>query len=213
MGEPLTRAVGVARQAGDTVQLVGEVIDTSSEGTVLLQYPTVDHQVGVIAAVHSSPECHVGQLDVKYLPGGAGTGTDFGTILLRNRSASWCELVGPATITGLSAGHPVTDTVRVSVADGLELSPHAVAAMPGRAFPADQLAMLVSLSAEYRDDKDGNLCTPHWIIPTTWRIVLGSNTLTLANSGTTADARPLRASGLITCRGQFGAAPMRVATS
>lgn len=213
MGEPLTRAVTLARQAGDTVELDGELIDESSEGTVLLQYPTVSNQVGVIAAVHSSPRCQAGQLAIQYLTGGASTGNDFGTIVLRNTSASWCELDGPVTVTGLAPSHPTTNPVRATVADGLELSPHAAAAVPGHALPTDQLAASVSLSAEYRDDKDGSLCNPHWIIPTTWRVVLGSETLTVANGRATADARPLGAGGLITCRGQFGAAPMRVATS
>ncbi|WP_375480785.1 PASTA domain-containing protein [uncultured Jatrophihabitans sp.] len=213
MGESLRRAVSLARQAGDTVFLDGELIDGSAAGTVLLQSPTLGHQLEVIAAVHRSPPCRAGQLAIQYLPGGAGAGNDAGTILLRNSSAFWCELDGPAVVTGLGAGHPVTNDLRIAVAGDLELSPHAAAAAPGRSLAANQLVASLSLVAEYRDDTNGPLCNPHWVVPTSWRVVLGSATLSVANGRATADARPPGAGGLITCRGNFDASSVRTATS
>jgi hypothetical protein len=182
-------------------------------GTVLLQEPTLDHQVEVVVAVHPSPPCLAGQLAIQYLPGGAGAGNDFGTILLRNTSGSWCELDGPAAVTGLTAGHPVTHTLGLAVASDVELSPHAAAAIPGQAVPAHELIASLSLSAGYRDDADGSMCNPHWVVPTTWRLALSAITLTVANGRATADVRPPGAGGLITCRGQFRAGPIRLATS
>ena len=213
MGEPLVRAAAAAREAGDSLYLGGALLDDSAAGTVLLQYPTLDHQVEVIAAVHHSSPCRAGQLAVQYLAGAAGAGNDFGTILLRNVSASWCELDGPATITGLISGHPVTRTLRVPVSDSLELSPRATVAMAEHALPADQLTAATVLSAVYRDDPDGSLCEPHWVIPTTWQVVVGAETLSVDNGRATAKATPPGAGGLITCRGQFGASAIRTATS
>lgn len=211
VGQTMAHAAATARRVGDQVDYAGELFDASAADTVLLQYPTLDHQVGIIAAVGHSPACRAGQLAIQYLPGGAGTGSDFGTILLRNISASWCQLDGSAAITGLAAGRPVTKTVTVTVAGDLELSPRAAAAVPGQALPADQLAASLLLSAEYRDDTDGRMCTPHWIVPKVWRVVLDAITLTVANGRATANARPPGAGGLITCRGHFGGGPIRIA--
>jgi hypothetical protein len=213
MGQTLAHAVDAARRAGDHIELGGGFVDNFQAGTVLLQYPTLGHQVEVIAAVHHSPPCRAGQLAIQYLPGGAGTGNDFGTILLRNTSAAWCELNGPAAVTGLTGGRLVTNTRKLPVVGDLELSPHAAAAEPGHALPADQLTASLSLSAEYRDDRDGSLCNAHWVIPKTWRMVLDAVTLTVANGRATADAKPPGAGGLITCQGQFGAAPIQASTS
>jgi hypothetical protein len=210
LGQTLTHAADTARRAGDQIVLGGELVDGSPAGTVLLQGPTQDHQIEIIAAVHRSPPCRAGQLAIQYLPGGAGAGNDFGTILLRDTSASWCELDGPAAVTGLIGGHRVTSTL--TVAADLELSPRAVAAIPGQVLPADQLAASLSLTAEYRDDTDGSLCGPYWVVPTSWRVVLDSVALTVANGRATAQARPPGAGGLITCRGRFGGAPIRTAT-
>ena len=96
----------------------------------------------------------------------AGTGNNFGTILLRNDSGSWCELDGEVSITGLSAsGRPVTRTINEPVSRNLELSPHAAPAVPHQQLPVDQLAASVPLMAEYRDDHDGSNCAPHWVVP------------------------------------------------
>lgn len=213
LGQTLTHAADTARRAGDQLKLGGELVDSAPAGTVLLQDPTLDHQIEIIAAVHHSPPCRAGHLAIQYLPGGAGTGNDFGTILLRNTSTSWCELDAPAAVTGLTGGHRVTNTLRLATAGDLELSPLATAAVPGQALPADQLAASLSLSAEYRDDADGTPCIPHWVVPTTWHVVLGAATLTVANNRATAHAGPPGAGGLITCRGQIGGAPIGIATS
>jgi hypothetical protein len=213
LGSTLPEAAATARREGDTLEVGGELIYESAAGTVLLQYPTADHQLEVIVAVHRSPRCRADQLDVQYLPGSAGAGNDFGTVLLRNVSGSWCELSGPATITGLTSGRPLTRTVRLTVVRDLELSPAAAGAVPGRALPADQLAASISLIAEYRDDQDGSSCTPMWVVPKTWRVALDSQALTVANGRATADATPPGTGGLITCRGRFGASSVQTATS
>jgi hypothetical protein len=209
MGLTLTAAAATARRSGDSLVLDGELLDASAAGTVLLQGPTLGHQIEVIAAVHRSAPCRDGQLAVQYLPGGAATGNDFGTIVLRNVSASWCELDGRASVTGLTAGRPVTSTVSIAGAAQLELSPRAAAAVPGRALAPDQLVASLSLSAAYRDDENGSLCARHWEVPEAWRVVLRSGALAVANGRGTADARPQGSGGLITCRGRFAASPMR----
>lgn len=213
LGQTLRHAADTARRAGDQIELGGELVDSSPAGTVLLQGPTLNHRIEVIAAVHHSPPCRTGQLAIQYLPGGAGAGSDFGTILLRNTSVSWCELDGPAVISGRTGSQRVTNTLELAIAGDLELSPAAAAAVPGHALPADQLVASLMLSAEYRDDTDGSLCDPHWVVPVTWRVVLGAVTLAVTNGRATASARPLGAGGLITCRGRFGGAPIRIATS
>ena len=213
MGEPLTKAIAVARQRGDTIELAGELIGRSAPGTVLLQYPTLDRQITVIAAVRSSQPCQTGQLAMQYLPGSAGAGNDFGTILLRNLSTTWCELDGRITVIGWTAGHSITPRVEAAVVPNLELSPRATAAVPGQTLPADQLVASVSLTAEYRDDQNGSLCTTHRIVPASWHFTVNSITLIVPNGRATAEATPAGAGGLITCRGQFGATSARVATT
>lgn len=213
MGEPLAKAEAAAEQAGDSFAIDGEIVDQANTGTVLLQYPTLNHQVEVVAAVAQSPPCRTDQLAIQYMAGGAGMGNDFGTILVRNVSSSWCELTGAVQISGLIHGQPVTRTVTVAVAADLELSPHARPAGPDHASPLDQLAASLPLSAEYRDDGRGSLCGAHWIVPTAWRVVVGSATLTVPNARANADARPPGAGGLITCRGNFGAGELQLATT
>jgi hypothetical protein len=175
-GLTLTQASTAAEEAGETLILSGEIVDSSPNGTVLLQSPAIGGQVGVIVAVHRSTACTVGQLRLQYLPGEASAGNVGGTLLLRDASDSWCELNGPATLTGLTNGTPVTDTIDVKVAENLELSPNAKAAGVHQRFPSDQLVASVLISAEYRDDADGS-CQPHWVVPETWRLTLGQITL------------------------------------
>jgi hypothetical protein len=213
MGDSLRQAAALAEQAGDSVELVGELTDRSAAGTVLLQYPTLDHQVAVIAAAHRSPPCRDGDVALQYVPGNAGAGNDFGTMLLRNISTSWCELDGPVAVTGLTAGRPVTGTVEVAVTPGLELSPDAAAAVPGSQVAPDQLVATVLLSAGYRDDYGGSPCDPHWIVPTSWQVAVGTAAITVPNGRATAVARPPGAGGLITCRGRFGTSAVELATS
>ena len=214
MAMSLSAAETAARRAGDALELAGELTSPGMLGAVLLQYPTVDHQLEVIVAVHPSPACRLDQIAIQYRAGGAGTGNNFGTILLRNDSGSWCELDGEVSITGLSAsGRPVTRTINEPVSRNLELSPHAAPAVPHQQLPEDQLAASVPLMAEYRDDHDGSYCAPHWVVPKTWRLVLQSATLTVPNGRATANARPPGVGGLITCRGEFGAGTVQIATS
>lgn len=214
MAMPVSAAQGAARRAGDTLELDGELIAPGTAGTVLLQSPVVDHQLEVIVAVHPFPACRSTQIAAQYRPGAAATGDDFGAFVLRDRLGSWCELDGPVSITGLSAsGNPVTPTVEARGARHLELSPRGAPAVRHRRLPADELAAYLPLTAGYRDDRDGSGCTPHWVVPQAWRLVLAAGTFTMPNGRGTADARPLGSGGLITCRGRFGAGAVQIATS
>lgn len=206
MGEPLVRAAATAVQAGDQIDLDGELVDDSAAGSVLLQEPTSDHRIDVLVAVHRSPPCRAGQLATQYLPGGGGAGNDFATIGLRNTSGSWCELDGPASVVGLVSGRPVTSARSVAVDPELELSPHAAASVPGRGPRADQLTASLSLSTTAS-------CTARRVASTTWRLTLGSITLAVANGRAAAGVVRAGGGGLVSCAGQFGVAAIHLAIS
>jgi len=213
MGLTLPQASAVAKESGDTLALGGELADSAPNGTVLLQSPIADSQVDVIVSVGQSTPCRAGQLSLQYLPGAASAGNVSGTLYLWNSSVSWCGLTGPVTLTGLTDGAPVTKTIAVQVPPNIELSPNAQSAALHQALPVDQLAASILVTAEYRDDADGSLCKPHWVLPQTWRLALGPETLAVPNGRRTANVRPIGTGGLVTCRGQMGSGPLQIAGS
>lgn len=207
LGDSLPVVATVARRARLTLEPPDELRTTASApGTVLLE-SLLDGQLSlVIAVAPTAPPCTAPQLALQYLPGGAGTGNDFGQLVLRNTSGGWCAL-GALRVTGRDArGQDVTPTVAVPAGPLTDLSPHAAAERPGSAPVAGQSVAIVQLIAGYRDDPTApnGMCTPHWVIPATWRVTVGGGTLTVRNAQA-KDGRPPGAAGLITCRGAFRA--------
>jgi hypothetical protein len=158
-------------------------------------------QVGLILAVHRAPTCAAGQLAASYLAGGAGTGNDFGTIVIGDTGVRPCTLAGPLLVTGLAAdGAVVTASARFPVTEPAVLSP---------ARQADALVGQLMLTAEYRDDPAAanGLCEPYWAVPATWRVVFpGGQVLTVANAAPGNPVKLVPSGGFVTCRGELGAA-------
>jgi hypothetical protein len=142
----------------------GGVIDRAARtGTVIFQsLPAglpdngADRQVNVITAVRRSPPCAAGQLALTYI--GGEPATDFGTLLVRDRSRHACALGGPVRVTGLNpAGRRVTSTVRFPFEGAAVLSPSAgpITRPPGGGKPGGfapgELVGVIGLQAEYRD--------------------------------------------------------------
>jgi hypothetical protein len=199
LGQAAARAA--ARRSGFSVRVDGEAIDTRVPfGTVIFQtdppgFPESSGQIGVVLAVRPAAACAPPQLVPGFTPGGASTGYDMASIVIRDRSAVPCQLAGPLRLSGLNtAGQQVTSTITYQVAGTAVLSPHAAPA---------ELAAIILLAAEYRDDPaspDG-LCTAHQVMPASWRIVLGTGaSISVPNKG----EGPGR--GLTTCRGQLATA-------
>jgi hypothetical protein len=178
--------------------VVGEIVDArSGPGTVLLQAGT-----DVLVAVPPAAACAARELAVHYRAGDAGTGNDFGTVVLRNRATTWCALGGPIRIIGLDgAGRTVTQTATAAVAAPLVLSPDGT------------LAAEILMIAGYRDDPlaPNGLCDAHWIVPETWRLDLPDGVLAVPNAQGRV-GRPIGSAGLVTCRGRFGAREARLET-
>jgi hypothetical protein len=205
VGMPSAAARRTARDAGRAFVVAGELPDQQSPpGTVLLQSAS-GREVTVIVAVRPSRPCLAADLTVRYRAGGAAAGMDGGTVIITNRSSTWCELRGPIRFTGLdAAGRPVTETATAQVIANLELAPH----------PIVGLRAETALSAEYRDDPtapDG-LCERNWVVPTTWRVAIGAETIELPDAGGRI-SRQVGATGLVTCWGRFAAGRVDLATA
>jgi len=78
MAMSLSAAETAARRAGDALELAGELTSPGMLGAVLLQYPTVDHQLEVIVVVHPSPACRLDQITIQYRAGGLALATTSG---------------------------------------------------------------------------------------------------------------------------------------
>ncbi len=174
-GRRLTRALGEF-----VFDLTSPATDPSGIETVLSR-PT------------AAPACTGRQLSASYGAGGVGTGNDFSRLVIRNASASRCELRGPVTVTGLDErGRSVTASVR--------------AAMPAPIVLDRASTATVGLAAGYRDDPSApnGLCRPHWVAPYSWRLEVAGRQLTVRNGRGDPEQRP-GFNGLVTCRGAFTA--------
>lgn len=219
-----TAIVARARRSHFTVNFGGAVIDEAvPSGTVVFQSLPAGARdsgpggdVDVILATGRAPDCTASQLALTYLGGGAGAGSDFGTVLVRDTSARPCTLTGPLLVTGLGAdGRADTTTIRGSVSGVSVLTPHAG---PIRWRPPGTLAGTrpgeltdeLDLISAYRDgpaNVDNGLCTPLWVVPATWRVTFpGGHALTVANADPADQLKLAGSGGLVTCRGRLGLA-------
>jgi hypothetical protein len=212
-------AAAAARRHGFSLGVDGAAFDDQVPlGTVIFQSPPPGvsdtgpgMSLDVIVSVPHAPSCGPAKLALDYRGGEASAGNDFGTIVFRDAGAAPCRLAGAVSLTGLNAaGEPVTTTVTADVAGPGVLSPHA-APVPAKAGPGvGELVYGWTLQAEYRDDaaaSDG-LCTTHWVIPATWRVVLSDGAAFTVRNADPGNRGLSPTGGLVTCRGRLGfAAP------
>lgn len=222
IGLSATAAARQAHRQHFTVYIDGAVLDPGvAAGTVVFQSPPAGahdslpgRDVAVILATRKVPACTASQLALSYLNGGAGAGSDFGTLLVRDSSARPCTLTGPLTVTGLGTdGRPDTTTRGMEVTGPAVLTQNAG---PVRWRPPGELAGtrpgeltgVLRLISEYRDGPasvDGGLCQPLWVVPATWRVGLPDGRhLLVRNADPANPAGLVRSGGFVTCRGQLG---------
>jgi hypothetical protein len=150
--------------------------------------------------------CSLHDLAFEYLGGGAGAGNDFGTILIRDVSASPCLLRGPVIVSGINRSHQVvTQTVSYPVAPDLILTARAARVTPGDFAPRGVVIGDLLMAAGYRDDPaspDG-LCRAHLVIPAAWRLTLLHGESTVADASYDPQDPHNRYSSLLTCYGQI----------
>lgn len=207
-----------ARHNGLALQQDGAVLDPRVRtGTVVFQSLSAGtpmgpagpgQQVSVIIAVHAASACRPPQLGLDYIGGGAGAGSDFGTVILRDVSAAPCRLPGPLRLAGLDAtSRRVTQSVRYPVATPAVLSPDAPRVTQLTALSPGELVGVMVLSAEYRDDPSSpdGICAARRIVPAIWRIQLPSGaSVTVPNSDSLDTGRQFAPDGaLLTCRGEL----------
>jgi hypothetical protein len=189
------------------IVVAGETVDQSAlPGTVVAQSPAAGNiatQVSITIAVPQSAVCTKAQLALTYLGGGAGAGSDSGTVVARNVSDQWCTFSGPALVVGLDrTARAVTQSVTYPVTP-FALSPGAGEPPHGQQPPANEIEANVVLSASYRDGPQPNgLCDTMQIIPATWQLTLpGPVVLTVRNDDPQDPLPAFRQ--LITCQGQM----------
>jgi len=154
--------------------------------------------------INRPPACTVAELALDYQGDGAGAGSDFGTIWIRDVAAQPCLLRGPVELTGIDrAGKAVTYTVTYPVHEGPALSPKAVRVPIGTTPAPGKVVGALLLSAEYRDDPSSlnGLCEQNRVVPAHWRLSLPGGALIVANSS--HDPAFPAYSSLLTCRGEL----------
>jgi len=222
IGMGMRSAAAVASRSRFELYVDGEAIARSSVGSVIFQVLPAGipdagpgTQVSVILAVRSGPACTAGQLALSFSGGVAGAGNMFGTVLVRDVSGQPCTLTGPLRLTGIDrAGRPVTRTLTFAVTGVAVLSPRTgpfsqrviFAGNPTQTARGAFVGQL-HIVAEYRDAPNGRYCSPLWVVPRSWRVVLpGGRALAVANGDRAGPGLKLVPSGgLVTCRGELAA--------
>jgi hypothetical protein len=217
IGLAVRRAISVAQRQHFTLTVDGEAVDPAvPAGTVIFQVlPAAvpdpgpsPYSLSTVVAVHSAPECRASELRLSYRAGGAGAGSDFGEILLRDVTSAPCHVGGRLQITGVNAnGRPATNTVTATIAAPGVLTPDTPAVHDLAPVPPGVLAWL--LQAAYRDDgtSPNGLCAAHYVIPARWRVRLPDGSVVLVPNADSGSQLRLVSShaGLVTCRGRLGA--------
>jgi hypothetical protein len=128
--------------------------------------------------------CTWHRLAMNYYGGGAGMGTDFGLIRLRDIAKAPCRLAGRIGLAGLTPSGAVdTVTLIYHVPKALTLTARAARIETGREAPAAVTVASIQIEAEYRDQPHGGpigLCTRR-VIPARWRVTLATGSATVAN--------------------------------
>ncbi|GEM_PF-3389586 len=202
------------------------VIRAARPGTVVFQVPPAGvpdavpgRVISVVLAARPAPGCVPAQLALSYLGGGAGAGSDFGSVVVRDDSPRPCALAGPLRLAGTDpTGRLVTRTVVFPVAGAALLSPatgpvsqRVTTAGSPQAAARGAFVAILALAAEYRDGPasvDHGYCEPLWITPAGWRVTLpDGQSLTVPNADPFTSARFSRSGGLVTCRGELAGVP------
>jgi Protein of unknown function (DUF4232) len=204
-----------ATRRGAILTVDAELLDPHLPlGTVLVQSPAAGQptsegrQVDVDVAVRRGPICTAHQLRATYTGGGAGAGTAFAFITVRDASRASCTLQGPLRVTALdSDGSSLASNV-ISV-KGTALAPFVLtaAATARSAYDGSALVAETFLSST---DYAGN-CTGPAPRPASWRIdLLGRQTGDTGIVATPYAPKRLRGTGgppIIVCDGKVGAGP------
>ena len=150
----------------------------------LRTYPT---ETPTITPVPAAPDCVASQLAATFWEGLVGAGNMFGTILLRNTSASACSMEGAQTFYGVDAqGRRDTPGMSQPYTLARVVLPSRTPAPSETAGPTPGAYLEISIIGGYRDDgTDGGingLCTAaNEVVPATFVVTLGSVTLRVAN--------------------------------
>jgi hypothetical protein len=191
--------VAQARQRGTHVSVTAELSDPNAAlGTVLTQAPTAGAHTmrgdgyEVVVAVRRERACLPADLSIGALGGGgAGAGTAFGSLTVRDVHAAACVIRGPLRISALGS-------------DGEELSSNVIAvhgvASGSLVLSTEGLTALVELSST---NFAGN-CTGPTTVPSRWRVELSTGEVTVPN------VTRHRAPYVIVCDGKVGVGPMTV---
>jgi hypothetical protein len=154
------------------------------------------------------PACSAGQLTAELEDIEFAADQTFGWIIIRNTSATDCQLVGHIGLVGLdSTGTPDTVTVSAPAAGGLLLTAHAAPVPENKVPPAgEHVAFLVpdsSLSTTIGPNPGADCTATDQVIPATFRLdINGTGTVVVAN---TADGYPEQFRQLRVCQGQITA--------
>ena len=175
-----TRAAGYAltdiRQVDDRAGAAGRVAFQSPPPGNLIapdfrDEPPLDLGVD-LAGAPDAPPCTGAQLAGRYHAGGRATGSNFGSIRIRDRGPAPCRLAGPLRIAGRDRrGRRVTDSLAVPVTGPAVLVPRTTQTPTVGDITYGDFAADIGLSANARDDPaTGGACNEHQLTPDDWRI-------------------------------------------
>ncbi len=154
------------------------------------------------------PACSAHQLTANFEDIEFAGDQTYGWIIIRNTSATDCQLVGHIGVVGLgSTGAPDTVSVSAPVAGGLLLTAHAAPVPADKVPPAgEHVAFLVpdSSSSTTIGPNPGADCTPtDQVVPAMFRLDINrSGTVLVANA---AEGEPQQFRQLRVCQGQLTA--------
>jgi Protein of unknown function (DUF4232) len=187
--------VAQARQRRHRITVDAELVDPRAPlGAVLTQSPVAGSRTmpgngyDVIVAVPSERACQASDIAMTVSGGGAGAGTAFGALTLRDVSRTACSLRGRLRVSALgSTGQQLsknTVAVRGAANGQLVLSAHGLTAV-------------IELSSS---NFAGN-CTGSVAVPTRWRLQLSGSALSIRNTARHDNPRT------IICSGKVGLGP------
>lgn len=151
-----------------------------------------------------SPLCTWPELAIDYYGGGAGAGSDFGLIRLRDVAATPCEIGATVRLVGLNAaGVPDTERLTYRAPPFFTLTPRTRRIEAGRQAPTGIAVATIQIAASYRDDPTSanGLCQARRVIPARWRVTLATGSGTVANASNDDPFPAFRS--LLTCAGEL----------
>jgi hypothetical protein len=157
-----------------------------------------------------APDCRASQLAAQFGMGGVGTGNMFGTILLRNVSATACSMEGAQRFYGVDAqGRRVTVNHfnQLQSLARVVLPPPTPVSLPG-VSPTPGAYLEILIMGAYRDDwttaGENGLCTAaSEVMPARFVVTIGAVTLRLPNYSPVAGWAGFH--GVEGCHGAIGA--------